>query len=140
MPTTLPYECLKNTQNLTTLGQRSRTDIYEARNGPQTVGLMNDLIFEHKYDNVSMDTYFTKVKEVIDSLEEVAVEILKPLVVYMTVQNHLDEYEIIKRIILDSNVLPYYETLKSQLIASEISMTLGQQPCQIKNTSEALVV
>lgn len=71
---------------------------------------MNDFIFKRKYDNVSMDTYLTEVKEIIDLLEEVAVEISKPLVVNTIVQNLPDEYVIFKRIFLDSNVLPYYKT------------------------------
>ena len=110
-------------------------DRYEAFNGPRKTMLIEKIFSMRKSENVSMDTYLTDVKEVVDLLEEVDIDLPEDVVVYYTVKSLPPQYEIFKRMTLDGDRLPTYEDLESKLISVEMSLGLDSGS---ERTSEAL--
>ena len=74
-----------------------------------------------------MDAYLKEVKEIVNLLEEVDVNIPEDIIVYYTLKNLPKEYEIFKRMQIAAQKLPTYEELEAKLISEETLIKMENQ-------------
>ena len=111
-----PYECWT--------GLKSR---YESDSGPRRVMLLEKFFAMRKTDSISMDTHLTEVREVVNLLEEVEVNMSEEVIVFYTLKNLPKEYEIFKRMQIAAQKLPTYEQLEAKLISEETALKMENQ-------------
>jgi hypothetical protein len=100
---------------------------YESDNGPRRVMLIEKFFSLPKTKSISMDAHLTEVKEIVNLLEEVDVNIPEDIIVYYTLKNLPKEYEIFKRMQIAAQKLPTYEQLEVKLISKETSIKMEHQ-------------
>ena len=93
---------------------------YEANNNPRKVYLIEKFISTKKTRSMSMDEYLTEMKETTYLLEDAGVPLLADIVVWFTLKNLPQEYDILKQMIL-CNSLPTYNKLELRLLSEEMS-------------------
>jgi hypothetical protein len=94
---------------------------YENNSGPCCVMSIEKFFGLCKANGISMDARPTKIKNVIDMLEEVNLVFLKYIIVYYTIQNLPKEYKIFKKIHLGGDELPGYENMESKFFREEMA-------------------
>ena len=109
---------------------------YEANNNPRKMHLIKKFFSTKKISSMSMDEYLTKMKEVADLLEDAGVPLPEDAVVWYTLKNLPQEYDIVKQMILCDS-LPTYNKRKVQLLSEEMSRKVKKNE---EKDSEALAV
>jgi hypothetical protein len=86
---------------------------YESNSGPRKNKLIEQFFSLRKTNSISTDAHLTEVKNVADQLEETGVVLPESIIVYYTIDKLPSKYEICRRMLLNADQLPDFETLEA---------------------------
>ncbi len=101
------------------------------------VKLIGKIFSLRKTDNITMDVHLTKIKNVVDQLEEIGMSLSKDIIVHYTLWNLPKEYDTdtFKEMQTCNDQLPAYEVLEAKLFSKE-----NIQRLVVEDRGEALMV